>query len=91
MSFYSSSQANIISETEVLDITDALLVEVQNTFGYFGTNFDLTKIYGTVQERLNSDKIGRKWNIKDLVRSLSVKKTLANFSNKILQMGYQRS
>ena len=87
--FLFSSQANIISETEVLDITDALLVEVQNTFGYFGTNFDLTKIYGTVQERLNSDKIGRKWNIKDLVRSLSVKKTLANFSNKILQMGYQ--
>ncbi len=87
--FLFASQANIITETEVLDITDALLVEVQNTFGYFGKTFDLSKIYGFVQERLNGDKIGRKWDLSNLIQSLGVKNTLVNFSNKILQMGYQ--
>lgn len=87
--FLFASEANIISETEVIDITDALLVEVQNTLGYFGKNFDSTKIYGFVQERLNGNRIGRKWELSKLIKSLNVKKTLVNFSNKILQMAYQ--
>ena len=87
--FLFTSQPNIITETEVLDIADALLVEVQNTFGYFGRSFDLTKVFGIVQERLNGDKIGRQWDLSKLIRSLNVKKTLVNFSNKILQIGYQ--
>ncbi len=87
--FLFSSQADIITETDVLDITDALLVEVQNSFGYFGKTFDMTKIYGVIQERLNEGKQGRQWDISKLIRSLRIQKTLVNFSNKILSMGYQ--
>lgn len=84
--FLFASKENSITETQVIGLTDGLLVEIQNTFGYFKKNVDFSMINGRFEERLPGDQQGRSWDLAKVIKALQVKKALANFSRQIISM-----
>lgn len=84
--FLFASQENSITETQILSIADGLIVEVQNTFGYFKRNFDPSGLKGFFEERLSGDRPGRRWDLENVVKALQIQKTLTNFARQIMAM-----